>query len=50
MEELKKDIEKIFLYEKEKNEICKKIKEIEEKIEENYQAGVVVIPNVKKLF
>lgn len=37
MEELKKDIEKIFLYEKEKNEIYKKIKEIEEKIEENYE-------------
>lgn len=37
MEELKKDIEKILLYEKEKNEICKKIEEIEEKIEENYE-------------
>ena len=36
MEELKKDIEKILLYEKEKNEICKKNREIEEKIEENY--------------
>ena len=37
MEELKKDIEKILLYEKEKNEICKKNREIEEKIEENYE-------------
>lgn len=37
MEELKKDIEKILLYEKEKNEICKKIREIEEKIVENYE-------------
>ena len=36
MEELKKDIEKILLYEKEKGENCKKIREIEEKIEENY--------------
>lgn len=32
MEELKRDIEKILFYEKEKNEICKKIEEIEEKI------------------
>ena len=36
MEELKKDIEKILLYEKEKGENCKKIREIKEKIVENY--------------